>query len=408
MAIAQGINKITVVKKQTGLGVPASGAGGQIMRRESTTNTLKKDTYTNNEIVSHQQSTGKTHGLRSVDSSLSGVLSPGTYAAMIGSVLRRDFAAVTPITAASLTIAGTVAILNQAATITRAAGSFLTDGIKVGDIIRLSAGALNAANLSKNLIVTAVTGTVLTVRTLNATLMVAEGPISGCTVTVQGKKTMPPLTGHTRDYYTVEDWQSDISQSEVFTDILLGSLDINLPATGNATLQIGGPGLNRTTGSAQVLTSPTAETTSDVMAAVNGLLIVNGLVISNITGLSFKVDGKAAGMGAVVGSNTAPDIQRGIIEVTGQFTAYYQDGVLPALFDAAARINIISIIANNNTNTSDFIGFTLSSVTLDGDNKDDGDKAIVRTYPFTARINGLGGAALADDKTIISIQDSLA
>jgi hypothetical protein len=50
----------------------------------------------------------------------------------------------------------------------------------------------------------------------------------------------------------------------------------------------------------------------------------------------------------------------------------------------------------------------MSNITLDGDGKDDGDKAIVRTYPFTARINMAGGIALANDQTIISVQDSLA
>jgi hypothetical protein len=39
---------------------------------------------------------------------------------------------------------------------------------------------------------------------------------------------------------------------------------------------------------------------------------------------------------------------------------------------------------------------------------DDGEKQIVGTYNFTAAINGAGGAALANNQTIISIQDSQA
>lgn len=404
MAIAQGISKITVFKKQAGLGTPASGSGGQTMRRESSANVLKKDTYANNEIVSHQQSTGKTHGLRSVDISLNGVLSPGTYAAAVGSILRRDFTALTAITAVSVTIAGTAPTW----TVTRAAGSFLTDGFKIGHVIRLTVGTLNALNINKNLLITGLTATVATVRVVNDTNMFAEGPITGTTITAVGKQTWAPLTAHTRDYYTVEDWQSDITQSELFTDVILGMADYNLPSTGNATINLAGPGLNRSSGAVQILTTPTAETTSNVMAAVNGDLIVNGTVMANVTGLSIKIDGKAANMGAVVGANISPDIQRGIIEVTGQFTAFYQDGVLPGLFDAATQISLVFVIAADSTATSDFISIVIPNITLDGDSKDDGDKAIVRTFPFTARLHPTGGTGTNTEKTIILIQDSLA
>ena len=404
MAIAQGISKITVYKKQSGLGVPASGSGGQTMRRESSTNNLKKETYQNNEIVSHQQSTGKTHGLRSVDTVLNGVLSPGTYAGLIGSCLRRDFTAVTPVTGASLTIAGTPPNY----TVTRAAGSFLTDGFKIGHVMRLSVGSLHANNINKNLLITALTATVATVRVLNASVMNAEGPIAGCTLTVIGKQTFAPMTGHTKDYYTVEDWHSDISQSLLYSDLNIGMVDLNLPSTGNATISVTAPGLQRSSGAVQILTTPTAETTTNVMAAVNGILVFNNSVVVNVTGLSVKIDGKAANMGAVVGSNISPDVQRGIIEVTGQFTAFYQDGALSALFDNATQVNLVFALTADNSATSDFMVFTIPNLTLDGDSKDDGDKAIVGTFPFTARLNAAGGAGTNSEKTIVVVQDSAA
>jgi hypothetical protein len=50
----------------------------------------------------------------------------------------------------------------------------------------------------------------------------------------------------------------------------------------------------------------------------------------------------------------------------------------------------------------------MSRVKIFGDDADDGKKQIVRSYPFTAEINGAGGAALANDQTICSIQDSAA
>ena len=52
--------------------------------------------------------------------------------------------------------------------------------------------------------------------------------------------------------------------------------------------------------------------------------------------------------------------------------------------------------------------FTMGRIKLTGDAPDDGEKSILRTYPFTAELNSAGGAALAWDQTIITIQDSQA
>lgn len=403
MAIAQGINKTVVIKKQTALGVAASGSGGQILRRESSTNTLKKDTYANNEIASHQQSTGKTHGLRSVDTALNGVISAGTYSTVIASVLRNNFTATSSLTGLAIAVGGVLGAYTLTST-----GLLVTNGFKIGDVVRITlATSLNADCLNKNLLITAITNTVITCKTLNNSTM-TTGSGTACTLALPGKKAAIPITGHTKDYWTVEDWQSDISQSEVFTDVMLGKLDIGLPATGNATIAVSGVGLNRTTGATRILTTPTAETTSNPLAAINGLLIVNGVAVTNITGATISVDGKAAGMGAVVGANVAPDVQRGTIDVSGSFTAFYQDATLSTLFDNATQINFIVVIEDNATAASEFVSFSLSNITIDGDGKDDGDKAIVRTYPFTARINMAGGVALANDQTILSVQDSLA
>lgn len=404
MGIAQGVNKITVVKKQTGLGVAASGSGGQILRRESSGNKADRDSYGNNEIAAHQQSTGVTLGLKKITSDLKGVLSPGTYAAIMASVLRKAFAQTTAITGASITIAGTLG----AYTLTRGAGSYLTDGVKIGDVWRLTAGSFNAANINKNLLVTNVTATVITVATLNGSAMVAEGPVASATLSMPGKKSLAPLTGHTSEYWTVEDWYADVSQSEKYTDVVFGGVDVSLEATGNASVTISGAGRDRALSASQVLTTPTAATTSNPLAAVSGLLIVNGSVVANVSGASLKIDGKAESMGAVLGSLITPDIQRGVISVSGQFMAFFQDATLSAVYDSGASINFICVLADSSLAEADFVSFNVPAITLTGDAADDGLKGIKRTYPFTAEINAAGGAALATDQTIISIQDSLA
>ena len=245
MAIAQGGKKTVALKIQTDLGAQASGAGGQIIRRESSVSKLSIDSFDNNEINSHQQSTGKTHGLRKVDFSLSGVLSPGTYSKMIASVMRKSFVAPTSLAAKSIVFGGTKGAYTLTST-----GLLISGGFKIGDVIRVSVMGTSVADiLNKNLLITNITDTVITVRTLNSsTITVSVTAIAGCTIILAGKKCIVPLTNHTKDYWTIEDWQSDLSFSEVFKDVVLGKIDIGLPATGNATIQISGAGTDRTKG----------------------------------------------------------------------------------------------------------------------------------------------------------------
>ncbi len=405
MTVAQGINKKTVIKVQSALGVPATGAGGQELRRVTSVAKEVRATYENNEIVAHQQSTGVNLGTASTDWQYDGLLSPGTYAAIMAAVLRKAFVAGVIAAGVSLTIAGA----GPQYTLTRAAGSYLADGFKVGDVIALTLGALNANSLSNNLVIIGLTATVATVLVLNGTALVAQGPITGNTITVRGKKTLAPLTGHTDLLFSLEEWYADISKSEFFPDMRIGKVDIGLPASGNATMKLSAMGLGvKTPSGVQVLTSPTPATTTPVLTSVRGVLVVNGAGIQTVTGVSFSIDANLTAEGPVVGSNFSPDMSRGRIKVTGQFTALFDSTTLADMYHAETLISMVAIMAADTTNASDFVSFGMSAVKLTGDAPDDGEKAIVRTYPFTAQLNAAGGALLADDQTIISMQDSQA
>jgi len=145
MAFAEGINKIVSYKKQVGQGTAASGSGGQKLRRETATFNNPKDTFSANEINSHQQHTGDTHGVAKPQGTVSGVLSPKTYADFIGSVLRKDFAAVSSITGLTLTIAasgdfwtvkqGAISGINQSVlNLLQASGDFETQLSKAAEL----------------------------------------------------------------------------------------------------------------------------------------------------------------------------------------------------------------------------------------------------------------------------------
>jgi len=401
MTVAQGIATTFARVKQSALGTPGS-TGSALARRVTATFNLDRDKYSNDEIVSHQQSTGDTAGIGKTSGKLNALLSAGTYQLEFAALLRKLFVATTPITALSITIAGS----GPTYTITRSSG-WWTDGIKVGDVIRLSVGTLNAANISKNLLVTALTQTVATVVPLNGVALVAEGPITGCTVTVIGKKSWVPTSGHTSDYFSWEKWHADLSRSELFTDVKVAMAEIALPASGNATCNFDLPGLGRTLGAAQVLTSPTAETTSTVLASVQGKVLVGGTVTS-ITGAQVQIGGNIQPGEAEVGSNAISDHQVGRVMVSGSFTAKFSSATLQTIFDNQTATSLVLVVADSSSATAEFITFVMSNIKLFSDSADDGEKEIIRSFSFTAAINGAGGAALANHQTIISIQDSLA
>lgn len=407
MPIAQGVYKQTRIKRQTAKGTIAGTSGGQIIRRETSTFELAKETYdTGSEITSKQQITSVRHGPRMVNGSINGLLSPGTYSDIMAAILRRDFTTVTSITGASITIAGT----GPTYTVTRAAGSFLTDGIKIGMVGRLSAGSFNGANLNKNLFITAVTALSLTVIPLNGVALVAEGPIASATFSIPGKVTYAADSSQTNIYYTVEEYYPDLSPvvSERSTDVKFTQAVLQLPGSGNAKVQLTAIGLDQTSAAAAYYTAPSSETTTDVVVAASGALLVNGASVATVTDLNVTINGNGAAADAVVGANVRPDVFSGKVIANGSFTAYYDGGTIPDLFTNETATSIVAAFAAGTAANADFITLALTAVKLSSNTPQDGETGLKRSYNFTAYYNAAGGAALANTATTVQIQDSQA
>jgi len=328
MGTASGVFKQVTYKVETSYGVMPAANAAQAMRRVTSSLDLTKDTYQSNEIRPDFQVADFRHGLRKVGGSISGELSAKTYGDFLAAALKRDFTAGASVTGASITIGGVAG----AWTITRAAGSWLADGVKLGDVIRLTAGTFNAANASKNIQITGMTATVLTGIVLNASTLVTEGPITGATVAVVGKKTWTPQTGHTDKSFAIEHWYPDAGAtgaSEVFTGCKVSKISYTLPATGMATVAVEFAGKDMVPGAAQYFASPTPVTVTGTMSAVNGVVRVGTAVGGTITSASIEIS-SAQSSEASIGSNTADQVATGRVIVTGQITAKF-DGVARCL-----------------------------------------------------------------------------
>lgn len=400
--ISEGIGKVLAYKKETTWGELAGATGAKVVRRVTGTFNLRKDTYQSDEIRQDYQMADFRHGVRSVEGSINGELSPGSYADFIAAALSRDFTAGVSLTGVS----ATVTVVGMTYKVIRDTGSFVTGGIKVGDVVRFTGFTAPAlANNNKNFLVANVTALELTIIPLNGIAPIAVGTAQTITVTVFGKKTFVPLTGHTDDSFTFEEFYPDILDSEVTTGNKVNTIGLQLPATGLTTVDVAFMGKDLAqTGSTQYFTNPTAANTNGIFASVNGVLLVNGVEVGLVTGLNININ-RNLSMEPVVGSNTHPDIFRGRVLVDGEFTAFYENGIIRDYFKDENEVSLVVVLTTAETPDAQFVSITLPRIKVNGADKDDGEKGIVRTHPFQALLNTTN--ALYDQTTIV-VQDSAA
>jgi hypothetical protein len=401
MAISKGVSKQVGFKKETTWGVLASPSSAKLLRRVTASINLMKEAYESGEIRTDRQVADFRHGVRSAEGSLNGELSAAAYSDFMGSIVGKDFVAVTLGAAAQIT----VTVSGTTFTLVRATGSFLTDGVKVGMVIRAT-GLTATADNSRNLLVASLSATEAVVVPLNNVALTAQAAGSSVTVTSPGKQTFVPATAHTDDSYTVEEFYADIAQSEVYTGMKLNSMAIQLPATGLTTVDFAFAGKDLTqTGTSQYFTSPTAQSSNGIFAAVNGVMLVDGAAVALVTSADFSVE-RATENATAVGSNSVSEIFTGRIRVTGNLSVYFQDEEFRGYFDSETPVSIVLTLTADSTATSNFITFTLPKVKLGSFTKDDNELGLIASSSFQALLNDVTTGGLP--ATTIQIQDSAA
>ena len=400
MAYSEGSRNYFAYKEESVANTEESGSGATILRRVTGQLQLAKAEVTSSEKVTHFQEVNVLHGTRSINWSINGELLGGDYAPLIAAGLRKAFAAVSQITA-SITISSGVA--------TRGSGSFISDGLTVGDIIRLGA-MTTTANLSRNLRITALTATTMTLVAVDGGDPVADdaGPNASATVTVPGKITSIPATSHTSKTYTIEKYDGATDTSQIGRGCKVGNIEIGVQPDQPPTIAFSGMGIDRRnvdTASAPVLTSPTAAGTGALMSAGIGFVRVAGNVVGAITGLSLTINNGISNQPTAF-SNISPDIFYGrAAEVTGSITLLKTGNTISDLFDDETEGSLEFYIAAPGSEPRAFISIYLARVKFNSDDEDDPDGPVVMTVNFRAlkKTSGTGF-----ELSTIKIQDSSA
>lgn len=400
MPIAQGVAKLLTFKKEASLAVaPTNDSSAKMLRRVTSDLGVDKNTFQSAEINPTYQIADFRHGGRRVTGTINGELSPGTWQWAIQSALRRDMTAIADLTAVSITVAGA----GPTFTITRGSGDWTVSALRVGMVVRVTAGLANAANINKNLLIVAMTTTILTVIPLNGVAMVAEGPTSS-TVNIPGRHTYTPDTGHTNDSYSIEQWFADITQNELYRGCRIGSVDLNLPNEGMSTISVGVLGMDVTTNTSRYFTSASAATTTGVIAANTGVVRLAGGTSLVVRGASININGNAS-VESVVGSLYSPDVFMGRVVVTGQINVFFENATMRDAFLNETEVELILALAAGGNANSDFMSFIMPRVKVGGARSNDGETGLSLTMPFQALYNGGGTGAT---KTTLCVQDSAA
>jgi hypothetical protein len=378
-------------------------SGGQILRRVSSSLKLAKDTYQSNEIRTDRQIADYRHGKRSVTGSITGELSPATWFDFIEASCRgTKSAALIPLGPSALT---SIAADNATSKFMAAGGDPVALGWRIGDILRAT-NLSDAGNNAKNFLVTGFGGT--TNRNISVfpapDTMTADASFS---LTNTGKSIYVPSSGFISRKFGIEIYNSDIDISRLFTECRAGGFTMNLPATGMATMEVPFMGRDMVVGSggsAPFYTAPASETTTGLIAAVNGLLIVGGSTVGVVTGLNIKLD-LSPSADAVVGQNFVPEIFLGRANVTGQATAFFQDSTLVADFINESEVSILAYLTTTSAVNSPAMSVYLPRVKFsDADVATSGEGGQAVTLPFQA-LKGLGTSP-GDEATTIRIVDT--
>jgi hypothetical protein len=387
---------ITVVFKPeatTGLAPGASG-GTQLRIAPSPGLELKKASIVSNERRGDSLKTIPRMGSRSVSGSYNCELSVATFDALLSAIQRAAWSAVLTSTQADVT-----SVTQTTSAIVAASGSWITLGFKVGDVIRANITGGPAANNNRNLRVTAVTATNLTVA---ETLVVDATPRTTLTIT-RTKKLANGATA-VRSSFTLEEWYQDISKGEQYLGCRLTGMKVSCKPGQNVTAQFTFMGIDRVTETVQYFTSPTL-TTSIGLIADDSTIRYNGADIASFTGFDFDF-AIAAKAEPVIGSLLSPDIFDNDLTVSGTITAIRQDLAALTSFDAETEFATQVLLVENTTEPKSFIQFYFPRMKFSGAAKQLGaDGAMIVTLPV---VTGAAVATATSDAGVAVIQTSAA
>lgn len=359
MAFQSSANAWIAFKSQSGLGVPASGSGGTVLRTTGGQGgRLNIAAYESAEVRRDGMSTRGRHGTRKTTGAYSSELSLGSHDAIMEAIFRGTYGSAD----LALTQSDFTSLTTTTSTIVLTSGSPISLGLRVGDVIRLT-GMTATANNSKNLRITALSSTTITVA---ETLVLDAVADTSCTITRPGRVLINPAVGSlTNRYFTIDEYEQDIDVSTTYTDAMWSSMKFAMQPNGLITMDTNWVGTGGTTanstGASPVLTSPT-ESTGEPLSVVDATLRIGSTDVV-LTGLDLMFDISPSSVD-VIGSNTSPDVFPGDMKVSGSFSALRSDLSYLSSYLAETVMSLQVLAVENESEPKSFVSIYIPNFTL--------------------------------------------
>jgi hypothetical protein len=388
---------------QSALNTPATGAGGTIIRQTGgTSGKMSKAAIPSKEIRADAQPVKGRHGMQTAVGGPYGMeLSIQSVDQIIQAVMRGTWD--TEITKTQTDFTSLTTGLH---TIVLTSGNPITLGFRVNDVIQCT-GLTDAANNAKNLRITGLSATTITVA---ETLVVNAVADTSCSIIRRGRKVInPPAGALVNRYFSIEEYLSDIGGSRLFNDCLWKSFKLSMAPNGLMTFEPSWVGTGSFTAatSAAVLTSPTLTATAP-MAALDATLRLGGVDVADLTAFDLTVDNGAVAP-AVVGSKISPTVMPGKVQVSMNITLLQKDMSYIQGFQNETGYSISLKAVDNMAEPQNFISFNVPNFTLGGaDPAAAGTQGGARTLtiPIPADLIGHDPTGTGYDDTTVSIQVS--
>jgi hypothetical protein len=360
---------------------------------------LTKALINSNEVRSDGLTSIARHGSRQASGSYTAELSNGSFDMLMEAVMRSTWVAATAITQATMT-----SITTTTTTIVAAAGSWITQGVRVGDVVRLT-GFATTANNNINLRVKAVTASTITVHG-TAPLVLDASPDASFTLTIL-KKLKNATTPTKRTFY-IDEYNQDIDLSEVYGGCRFISMKISGTPDGMAMVEFGVLGASGTPlamGSSPYYIAPT-QFTSIPLVFADATISYNGSDIANATAfeLTYVI---AAATQPIIGSSVTPDVFDNNASLTGSISIVRQDLAALTALSAETEMQLHVLLVEPEAEPKDCISFYVPRLKLTAvSGSIGGDGALVDQLPWTAGVPDT--TVTATDASLLTICTSAA
>lgn len=360
MPYASNFYNYTSFLVQSGIGVPASGAGGIILRQTGgVQGKLSKAAISSKEIRQDGQPVKGRHGMQTaIGGPYATELSIQASDQIMQAVMRATWD--TEITATS---ADFTSLTYGAHTLVWNTGNPITKGFRVNDVIELTVAEDNANKLI-NLRITGLSSTTITVA---ETLTVDAVADAAAVLKRRGRKIIMPAAGSlVNRYFTIEEVENDITASRLFSDCVWKSMKFSMAPNGIIGFEPSwiGSGVMTVNSGAAILTSPTLGT-NPPLAALDCTLRLGGVDVADIAAFDLTLDNGAVAP-AVVGSKTSPTVLPGLNQVSMNLTILQKDMSYISGFLNETGYSLSLKMVPNMAEPKDFININVPNFTLGG------------------------------------------